>query len=150
MATERYRGNVISQIVDENGRMVTDHSEKKCPFLSGIQVKAGTSVDISMQFDLQLLIQPCSNLESLCLPFSKEEIDSVILDLPNDKAPGQDGFNSVFFRKAWPIIREDMYKLCRDFYTHQADIKSINYPTSLLYLKRIIQRMSRTLGLSPF
>lgn len=79
-----------------------------------------------MQFDLQQLIQPCSNLDELCQPFSNEEIDSIILDLPNDKAPGPDGFNNLFFRKAWSIIKEDMYRLCRDFFSHHADIKSIN------------------------
>lgn len=88
--------------------------------------RLGTSVDTSMQFDLQLLIQPCSNLDSLCQPFSKEEIDAIILDLPNDKALGPDGFNSFFFRKAWHIIREDMYRLCMDFYSHMDDIKSIS------------------------
>jgi hypothetical protein len=49
------------------------------------------------------------------------------MDLPSDKAPGPDGFNTTFFEKAWHIIRGDMYELCEDFYNHQADLKSINY-----------------------
>jgi hypothetical protein len=126
MATERYRTNVISQIVDENGRMVTEHSEKSALFFQEFKRRLGTSVGISMQFDLQQIIQPCISLDELCQPFSHEEIDSIILDLPNDKAPGPDGFNNLFFRKAWPIIKEDMYRLCMDFFSHQADIKSIN------------------------
>jgi hypothetical protein len=67
------------------------------------------------------------------LPFSSEEIDVVILNMPNDKAPGSDGFNSLFIKKSWHIIREDIYSLCRDFYNHSADIKSINcsYITSI-------------------
>lgn len=70
------------------------------------------------------------------MPSCKEEIDSVILDLPTDKAPGPDGFNSLFFKKAWPIIREDMHKLCKDFYFHKADIKSINYSYITLVPKK--------------
>jgi len=72
------------------------------------------------------LSQPCHDLEALCDPFSIEEIDAFILDLPNDKSPGPDGFNNLFFKKAWPIIKYDVYRLCNDFYWHQADIKSIN------------------------
>lgn len=89
-----------------------------------------------MQFNLQEIMQPCSNLEYLCAPFSNEEIDSIILNLPNDKAPGPDGFNSFFFKKAWYIIKEDIYRLCRDFFSHQADIKSINSSYITLVPKR--------------
>jgi hypothetical protein len=121
-------------VTDENGRMVTVHNEKSALFHHEFGRRLGTSIGISMQFDLQQIIQSSSDLESLCLPFSKEEIDSVILDLPSDKALGPDGFNSLFFRKAWHVIREDMYKLCNDFYSHQADIKSINYSYITLVL----------------
>lgn len=89
-----------------------------------------------MQFDLQLLFQPCNSLDDLCQPFSKEEIDAVILDLPNDIAPGLDGFNSCFFKRAWHIIREDMYRLCWDFHSHRADLKNINYSYITLVPKK--------------
>lgn len=49
-----------------------------------------------MQFDLNNLIHEVLELEDPCSPFSKEETDAIILDLPSDKAPGPDGFN-VFF-----------------------------------------------------
>jgi hypothetical protein len=126
MATERYRKNVVTQILDDNGRMVSDHSEKSALFFQEFRKRLGSTVPTIMQFDLQTLMQPCSDLDNLCLPFNSEEIDAIILDLPNDKAPGPDGFNSYFFKKAWHIIRDDIYKLCSDFYSHEADIKSIN------------------------
>jgi hypothetical protein len=118
--------NVISQIMDDSGRMVTDHSEKSALFYQEFKRRLGTSIDISMQFNLQTLIRTHSNLESLYQPFSNEEIREVILGLPNDKAPSPNGFSSLFFKKAWPIIRNDMYKLCSDFFFHLADTKSIN------------------------
>lgn len=37
-------------------------------------------------------------------PFSKEEIDKVVADLPNNKSPGPDGFNGEFMKKCWPLI----------------------------------------------
>jgi len=50
-----------------------------------------------------------------------------VVDFPNDKAPGPDGFNGFFVKKTWHIIRDDLYKLCTDFYDHIADLKSINH-----------------------
>jgi hypothetical protein len=126
MATERYRRNIISQILDGDGRVVASHSEKSALFFQEFKRRLGSTVDISMQFDLQQVIYPCAGLSDISHPFSKEEIDAVILDLPTDKAPGPDGFNSLFFKKAWTIIREDIYRLCNDFFSHKADLKSIN------------------------
>jgi hypothetical protein len=58
MASERYRKNVISQILDNFGRMVTDHVETNALFYQEFKKRLGTSIDISMQFDLQALTPP--------------------------------------------------------------------------------------------
>lgn len=147
-ATERYRNNVIS-LMDDTGRMVSSHGEISALFYQEFKKRLGSSVEISMQFDLQTLIQPRDDLEHLCSAFTTKEIDAIILDLPNDKAPGLDGFNCLFFKKAWPIIRNDMYKLCQDFFHHQADIKSINYSYITLVPKKITLNLSMTLGPFP-
>lgn len=89
-----------------------------------------------MQFDLHQFVHAHDNLEHLILPFSNKEIDELILDLPNDKAPGPNGFNTTFFKKAWHIIRSDVYKLCQDFFCHQGDLKSINYSFITLVPKK--------------
>jgi hypothetical protein len=100
MATERFRRNVICQIVDSSGRMVSDHSEKSALFYQEFKRRLGSSVGCSMQFDLADILPPCPGLDSLCLPFSNVEIDNIIHNLPIDKAPGPDGFNSFFFKKS--------------------------------------------------
>jgi hypothetical protein len=127
MATERFRKNVISQIMDDIGRMVSNHEEKSALFWNEFRIRLGFSVHTDMQFDLQTIVKRHDNLEDLCSPYSTKEIDNVILDLPSDKAPGPDGFNNLFIKKCWPIIRYDMYKLCFDFFHHWADLKSINH-----------------------
>ena len=43
-----------------------------------------------------------------------------------DKAPGPDGFNGMFFKKCWNIIKEDVYQLCNDFFSRQVDPQAIN------------------------
>jgi hypothetical protein len=136
MATERFRKNVISQIMDDTCKMVSSHEEKSALFWNEFRRRLGFSVHTNMQFDLQAIVKRHDNLEDLCIPFSTEEIDNVILDLPSDKSPSPNGFNNSFIRKCWPIIRCDMYKLCFDFFHHRADLKSINHSYITLVPKK--------------
>jgi hypothetical protein len=60
------------------------------------------------------LIQP-SDIPALDEPFTMEEILAVLKDMPSDHAPGPNGFNGAFFKKCWPIIKDDIIRLCNDF-----------------------------------
>jgi hypothetical protein len=50
MASERYRKNVVNQIVDSSGRMIADHTEKSALFYQEFKSRMGCSIPISMQF----------------------------------------------------------------------------------------------------
>jgi hypothetical protein len=50
----------------------------------------------------------------------------VVKHLKTDRAPGLDGFNGLFVKKCWPIIKEDFINLCKDFRKGQAPLESIN------------------------
>jgi hypothetical protein len=65
-------------------------------------------------------------LQSIQGPFTKQDIDNVIKNMPSDKAPGPDGFNGVFFKKCWNIIKEDIYQLCFDFFNGRVELHAIN------------------------
>jgi hypothetical protein len=65
-------------------------------------------------------------LDTLSDPFAHEEIDVVVANLPSDKSPGPDGFNTDFVKKYWPIIKQDFYKLCEDFHAGQVCLQSLN------------------------
>jgi hypothetical protein len=107
--------------------MIVDHTEKSALFYQEFKSRMGCSIPTSMQYQLNNIVPYCDNLDHLCLPFDQEEIESIILDLPSDKAPGPDGFNNLFFRRAWHIIRDDLFKLCTDFFNHEVDLKSVNH-----------------------
>jgi hypothetical protein len=32
----------------------------------------------------------------------------VVRDILTERAPGPDGFNGLFYKKAWPIIKDDI------------------------------------------
>jgi hypothetical protein len=136
MASERYIMSATSKIANDSGRMVSDHGEKTALLFLEFKKRLDSSVGISMQFDLQSLVPSHhESLSQLNMPFSTEEIDDVIPDLPADKALSPNGFNCVFFKKAWPIIKQDFYKFCMDSYDHQVDLKCINYSYIILVPK---------------
>jgi hypothetical protein len=82
--------------MDDTGRMISDHGEKSVVFFQEFKRRLGTSVEVSMQFDLQAIITPHNSLDHLCPPLNREEIDSVVHKLPNDKALGPDGLTQPF------------------------------------------------------
>lgn len=63
-------------------------------------------------------------------------MDGTAKERPIDKAPGPDGFNGMFFKKCWSIVKQNFYHLCRDFFNHQADPQSTNYSYITLVPKK--------------
>ena len=88
-----------------------------------------------MHLNLDDLLTASDLLGFLEEPFSHEEIDLVVQNLPTDKSPGLDGFNTDFIKKAWPIIKEDFYALCSAFYNGDICLQSINGSYITLILK---------------
>ena len=79
-----------------------------------------------MAFNLSYFLEINSELTWLEDPFTKEEIDSVVRNLPNDKALGPDGFNGLFIKKCWSTIKEDFIRLFKDFCSQNIDLRRIN------------------------
>lgn len=89
-----------------------------------------------MLFNLSELFDKRGDLDDLVLPFSSQEIDSIISLLPADKAPGPDGFNGCFLKKCWPVISQDFYRLFADFHGGFCDLKPLNYSFITLVPKK--------------
>jgi hypothetical protein len=53
-----------------------------------------------MHFNLTDLLLPLDDLSCLEEPFSIEETNGVIQNLPFEKSPGPDGFNNQFIKNA--------------------------------------------------
>ncbi|XP_021721357.1 uncharacterized protein LOC110688913 [Chenopodium quinoa] len=48
---------------------------------------------------------------------SHDEIDAALKGIDNTKAPGIDGFNSLFFKRVWHIVKDDIYVSVIEFFT---------------------------------
>jgi len=126
MATNSFRKNTSTQILNDQGAWIQDHEGKAGLLWNSFKNRLGVTSGISMHFQLSNLITPRSNLLSLVEPWSHSKIDNIVKNMPNDKAPGPDGFNGLFLKRTWPIIKEDFYKLYDDFYEGIVDISGIN------------------------
>ena len=126
VATKRYRKNNIANLQTPDGLVVEDHNGKEALLFHAYSDRLGTSSPTHMHFDLPSLIRPHANLDHLTLPFTREEIDGVIKEMPSDRAPGPDGFSGLFLKACWPIIKEDFYSLCDQFHAGTLNLQSIN------------------------
>lgn len=126
VATRNHKRNAIPQLRDAAGNLADSHSDKAAILWSVFKSRMGSSFSLSMHFDLSQLFRRSHGLNELCAPFTEEEIDKIVMDMPNDRAPGPDGFNGLFMKKCWHIIKWDYYKLCNDFFNGLIDIKGIN------------------------
>jgi hypothetical protein len=61
--------------------------------------------------------------------------------MPIDKASGPDGFNGLFMKKCWGTIKEDIYKLCQEFFDDSISLECLNESFIILVPKSIIQRL---------
>jgi hypothetical protein len=136
MATISHRQNTISQILNEGGIWVQDHSGKEALLWYAFKNRLGISTQVTMLFNLEYLITPRDNLEALGAPINREEIDTIVKRLPSDKAPGPDGFNGLFTKRCWNIIRNDFYQLCDDFFEGNTSLEGSNNSFIVLIPKK--------------
>jgi hypothetical protein len=125
-ATSKHRHNSILSLSSDNGMVAFSHKDKEEVLFQAFKDRLGTSQPTSMVFNLSELLQPANNLSTLELPFSRGEIDQIIRNLPTNKSPDPDGFNTDFVRKCWPVLALDFYELCDKFYERSICLESSN------------------------
>ncbi|KAL9272023.1 GTP-binding protein, chloroplastic-like protein [Drosera capensis] len=59
-------------------------------------------------------------------PYAKWEIELSLLDMEDDRDPGPDGYTALFFKKAWPVIGEDVSQTVLEFLNNDKLLSEIN------------------------
>jgi len=98
-ATIRHRQNTITLLRNTNGQEMLEHEDKANLLWESFKERLGTSHFSHMYLDLNSLLSASSELDWLESPFTNEETDSIIANLPNNKSPDPDGFNGEFMKK---------------------------------------------------
>ncbi|KAH7684024.1 RNA-directed DNA polymerase protein [Dioscorea alata] len=128
MANGRRNKNFIHRI-RHNGQWIEGNSEIGKVFSDHFQSVFGTPLSRRFLLDWTHLFNYKAriDLSSLEIPFTTEEIQRAVFDLNADKAPGPDGFPIFFYQKHWNLLREDIFKLCNDFYGGTINYERINW-----------------------
>lgn len=114
-ATITHRKNTIACLQDDSGDNITDHDGKAKILWESFKDRLGKTKFKEMLYNVNVLITKNKELNELQAPFSKQEIDSVISELPNNKSPRPDGYNNEFIKGCWPLITPDFYRLFEAF-----------------------------------
>jgi hypothetical protein len=62
---------------------------------------------------------------ALTVPFTEEEIKTVIFSMNPNKVLGSDDFPILFYQRFWDIIKYNILQLFFDFYHHKLDIANL-------------------------
>ncbi|XP_073367935.1 uncharacterized protein [Aegilops tauschii subsp. strangulata] len=126
VATERYRRNCTSSLKTVDGGIVEDHAGKESILFEAFKARMRQANPSPMKFNLDNLLKDDMLFANLVAPFTEKEIDDVVAAMPPDRALGPDGFNGVFLKACWPILKEDFYLLCQEFHQGGLNLESIN------------------------
>eukprot|EP00253_Pinus_taeda_P008507 PITA_08507 len=63
---------------------------------------------------------------ALCREISMEEVEEAIRSMPNDKAPGPDGFTINFYKACWNTVKQEVWEVVEDSRRSGTILKSIN------------------------
>uniref|UniRef100_A0A453BJN6 Reverse transcriptase domain-containing protein n=1 Tax=Aegilops tauschii subsp. strangulata TaxID=200361 RepID=A0A453BJN6_AEGTS len=103
-ATIKYKVNHIASLQDDLGNIHREHNAKANILFNAFKKRLNTSVPTFNPLNFGNLLNRDVDFSLLEIPFSQEEIDTVVKNLPNDKAPGPDGFNTNFIKHCWDIL----------------------------------------------
>ncbi|XP_026417280.1 uncharacterized protein LOC113312758 [Papaver somniferum] len=147
--------NLISELVDENGNVLTDYDQIRNHTVSFFESKFnGDELPIDedlFHYDHNIISSDDSQRMNE-IPIM-EEIKIVVFDLGADSAPGPDDFSGCFYRHCWDVIQQDLYNAITFCWSEKIIPQGTN--SSLLILLAKVRgsntlRNFRPIGLSNF
>ncbi|KAA3485169.1 reverse transcriptase [Gossypium australe] len=136
-ATTRRRANIISKLSLDDGREIHDtpgiHEEAKLYFenlfnTNGIanpkEILEGIDASISTEMN-----------DALLTPFSEDEVFKALKEMGPTKAPGPDGFLTIFFQKYWYIVGSEVLDFCLGVLNEGKAVDSANVTNIVLIPK---------------
>ena len=131
MAFERYKRNTIPSLTTLDGSYIEDHDGKESIMFQSFKERFRTSSPHEMKFNIKNIIKKVEGLDQLTTRFIWEEIDEVMKEMPVDQDPGLEGFSSGFYKTYWPIINEDLYAMCSQFFEGKLNVETLTMVLSL-------------------
>ncbi|XP_026437318.1 uncharacterized protein LOC113335496 [Papaver somniferum] len=108
----RRSSNMISELVDDNGAVITDCDQIRDYTVSFFESKFnGDEFPIDEElFNYDHNIISVEDSQKMDEIPSMEEIKNAVFDLGADSAPGPDGFSGCFYRHCWDVVQYDLVR----------------------------------------
>lgn len=111
----RRRKNFIQRLRDGAGRATT-HEDKQRILTEHFTTMMSPPDARTTDFNWNALNLSQVDLATLDTPIEEGEILQAIAQLPQDRAPGPDGYTGLFFKQCWSIIRLNIITVINSFY----------------------------------
>ncbi|GKV13708.1 hypothetical protein SLEP1_g24695 [Rubroshorea leprosula] len=109
-ASERRKKNVITELQDERGQIVSDQRGLEQIALHYFQGLFTSEAQTDPSHILQQIHKQVSSTQTTALDrrYTEEEVLLALKQIHSSKAPGPDGMNAGFFKQYWPIIGQEV------------------------------------------
>ena len=119
---ERRASNTIYDLQDADGKRHNKADEIQAEIIHYFQKLQGTATNYLQMIDRNIMRSDPqvdnNNAQNLIREISEEDIKRALFEMDDNKAPGVDGFNVVFFKNTWDIIKHDLIDAVKEFFNN--------------------------------
>jgi hypothetical protein len=120
--------NKIHSLQDENGNLVTDQQDigrLASTYFENLLTAPHPILNAEVAGLFPNTITEASKAAALT-PITDDDIKAALFSIPDAKAPGPDGYNALFYKKSWDIIRVDFIAAIRFFFSTNTLPRCVN------------------------
>ena len=127
---ERNQKKHIRSILSLDGKIVYEPHEIQEEFVKFYKSLMGSSADKLPAINAQVMKRgPVLSRQQriqLCTDVTEQEIYEALQSIGSDKAPGIDGYNALFFKHTWKIVKKDVIAAVKSFFATGKLFKPFN------------------------
>lgn len=133
----RKRTNTINRLDNDEGQRITEEAEINeiaTQYFQKLFSTNGVGDFSHLLTGIENSISPDTN-KTILESFTAEEIFLAVKGMGATKAPGHDGFPTLFFQKYWGIVGKDIGNLCLEVLNNGKGVEELNLTRITLILK---------------
>ncbi|KAA3468559.1 reverse transcriptase [Gossypium australe] len=137
-ATTRRRANSIFKLTLDNGKEINEESaiqEEAKLYFENLFTSHGITNPSEILEGIERSISVEVN-DRLQAPFTEEEVILALKGMGPTKAPGPDGFPTIFFQKYWHIMGKEVLGYCLGVLNEEREVDTVN-TTNIVLIPKI-------------